>query len=285
MESQKLQIRLQELYKEINNILPLKLDYDIFHLHSDKSGASIYRRDEYYLLTKNNTFSTIKNIYNPNIFIDVGANIGFMSVFFNKIFNLEKTIIIEPNNKLIPIIEKNCIENQIKNYIILDKIVGDTEGIEHEFQINEMLSVDSRVSSLKESFHTIKAYETTIDEIIKNQKISYNSSVIIKIDTQGFEERVFNGMIKTLKNFNDFIVIMEFAPYWLELQNTDSNKFINTILENFNVFEMPNDTTFNKLDFFKLKITSTNSSQFVDHIKRLKNNGQGWTDIIITKKN
>ena len=79
-----LEKKLQNYYKEINNILPLEIDFNFFKLEVDRSGANIYRSNEVYLDSKNKIYDEIRKIYSPEYVIDVGANIGFSTILFSK---------------------------------------------------------------------------------------------------------------------------------------------------------------------------------------------------------
>lgn len=69
---------------------------------------------------------------------------------------------------------------------------------------------------------------TSIDLISKEYNIEKESSVFIKIDTQGYEEEVLKGM-KELLNTEQYCIVMEFAPYWLEEAGTHPDKFIREV--------------------------------------------------------
>ena len=208
-----LDTKLQQLYKKINDILPTLIEFEQFSLKVDKSSASIYKQEDNILFSQNKIFEQIQQKYCPKIVLDIGANIGFSTLVFSKFFPDAHIIAVEPNPKLISIIEENIQNNNIENVSILQKVIGENpEGL-ISFQINNIMSVDSRVQGLKNDYETLTIQETSIDKIIFDLGCNKDDAIFIKIDTQGFEERVINGAKKTLMDFSNYCVMMEFAPF------------------------------------------------------------------------
>ena len=281
-----LENKLQNLYKEINAILPLEIDFDFFKLEVDRSGANIYKSNEIYLDSKNKIYDEIRKIYSPEYVIDVGANIGFSTILFSKVFNPKEIISIEPNRNLIEIIKRNCHINRVENANILNVLIGDSKKEFKKFQINTMMSVDSRVSSLKSNFEEVDVMSTSIDLICKEYNIQKESSVFIKIDTQGYEEEVLKGMKELLSTFEQYCIVMEFAPYWLEEAGTNPEKFIREVFSSFNVCEFPIDNSFYPIDLLEYQkntLKPFQANDFVKHVKSLRRNNKGWVDLMIYK--
>lgn len=250
-------------------------------------GCSIYKSNEVYLDSKNKIYGEIKKIYSPEYVLDIGANIGFSTVLFSKVLNPKKIISIEPNINLIEIINKNCEINKIKNMNIINALVGKEKKDLAKFQINTIMSVDSRVSSLNTNFEEVSVPSVSVDSIIEEFNIQSKSSVFIKIDTQGYEEKVLNGMNNFLNNFETYCIVMEFAPYWLEEAGTNPYKLIERICTNYNVCEFPIDNSFFPIDLLeheKNTLKPTDANEFVKYVKQLRRNNKGWIDLMIYKK-
>lgn len=278
--------KLQALYKEINDILPTEIAFDGFSLTVDKSGATVYRSEDFILFSQNKFFQEIEHHYSPKLVIDVGANVGFSTLVFARVFPNADIISVEPNYRLIEIIKKNCKDNNINNVRILHKAVGESGNGHIAFQINNIMSVDSRVTGLKESHEVCRVEQTSIDRIVSDYDCENNDPVFIKIDTQGFEERVIAGAENTLRNFNSYCIMMEFAPYWLEQGGTDPATFLTNLCMNHHVCEMPARTHFfhQSLDEIQQKIlTKNDAGKFLKYVTALRRNGKGWTDLMIFK--
>ena len=138
---------------------------------------------------------------NPQIVIDVGANIGQFSEACYQIFNKVRIIAIEPDFKTAKVLEENLIN---KNSKIINKAISSYTG-KTKFNVNS----DSQASSLLplgigrkkyfEKTNVIKKITvpvTTLDKII-DRKILKN--ILIKIDTQGSEFQVLKGAKNLLK--------------------------------------------------------------------------------------
>jgi FkbM family methyltransferase len=286
MMDKSLDKKLQKFYREINEILPTVIDFDEFSISVDKSGASIYRSDEFYLLSKNKIFKQIYNKYNPKLVLDIGANIGFTTVLFSHCFKESQVYSYEPNQKIIEFIEKNCIDNNIKNVKIFNKAVGDCVNNKIHFQINNIMSVDSRVRGLKSDYELCTVEQTTIDQIMFESELDANEPVFIKIDTQGNEERVLSGASKFLTEFTTYCIVMEFAPFWLDQAGTDPVAFIKWICNDHNVCELPAGMQFyfDEIDNIqKRKLVESDLDEFVKYVKALRRNEKGWCDLMIYK--
>lgn len=155
----------------------------------------------------------IKKILKPDsIFIDIGANIGYHSLFAatilqneGKIYSFEPQISIY--NQFCASIQKNNFTN-IETYNIG---LSDHQG-EETLYVREENSGGSTLLMLPkmESFHiesTQKVPLVTLDSYIhKIKKID-----LIKIDVEGYELEVFKGGKKMLESYHP-IILMEFSP-------------------------------------------------------------------------
>jgi FkbM family methyltransferase len=253
----------------------------------DESSATIYKNNDFWSLSKSEVFDAISEKYQPKIVIDVGANVGFMTVLFSKKFKDAAIFSIEPNVNLIPIIESNLKDNDIKNVQIINKIVGSECKTSKTFQVNNVLSVDSRVNGLKGNYSVLDVEQTSIDNLLEIHGIRLEDSVFLKIDTQGFEKQVLEGAINLLNNFQRYCIVMEFAPFWLEESGTDAADFIKYLCANYSVCEIPNHSSFfsENLETIQSKLLKEgDANNFVGYVKNLSRNQKGWCDLMIFKK-
>lgn len=125
------------------------------------------------------------------------------------------------------------------NVIVINKIVGEKCINNVSFQVNNLLSVDSRVIGLTDNFQTLNLDQVSIDYLLKVNEISFQDSVFVKIDTQGFEKSVIYGAVNFLDNFSSYVIVMEFAPFWLEASGTNPVEFLSFLCDNYNVCEVP----------------------------------------------
>ncbi len=277
--------KLQELYKEINKILPSVIDYGEFKLLIDETSRYIYRSEEFYSISKSKIFKSINDFIFPKLILDIGANNGFNSILFSKQFPEANIVAIEPNPALIKYIKSNIDLNSSFNVKVIESIVGTNENSK-KFQINNILSVDSRVSGLEENFENIIVQETTIDRLISNHKLNNNDNIFIKIDTQGYEKQVLDGFHHELLEC-DFLIEMEFAPYWLKSSGTNPYDFFIELCEKFTVIELPKSDLYKDDSIQQMKkkrLDISDAIAFVKYVEESGKNKRGWCDLLLLKK-
>jgi FkbM family methyltransferase len=151
--------------------------------------------------------------------IDVGANIGYTAVLFAKFaHNGSKVIAFEPDARNFEALKKT-----IRDCVIADKVepaqvaIGESEGAV-ELWINESHHADHKVITheLKERkgesvARSVKVPMVSIDSVVESRNELWPVS-LIKMDVQGYEMGVCQGMRKTLGMFPDAVVIFEHSP-------------------------------------------------------------------------
>lgn len=173
-------------------------------------------------------------IHNPGAYvIDIGANYGAYTLSAAHLgrFNLFKKIIaIEPDRRPYKALSKSIERNGLSNMVQLYQLIaGDRETKETLF-VNARSSADNRSHEVKSSPIRIREkYSvscTTIDTLLTNISVPFNSKFIIKMDIQGNEPRAFMGMSKILVQSEGFIVFFEHCPYLIESAGIDIENFI-----------------------------------------------------------
>jgi FkbM family methyltransferase len=126
-----------------------------------------------------------------DLFIDIGANIGSYTLLASNEVGAE-TIAIEPipetYNKLEANIWLNNLENKVKTFNIG---LGGEKGV---LKFTRALDTVNHVATENET-DTIDVQTEKFDDIINFQK-----PTLIKIDVEGFETEVLNGMANALIN-------------------------------------------------------------------------------------
>lgn len=132
---------------------------------------------------------------NEDTFIDIGANIGSYTILSSGVCGA-KTISFEPAPNTFIHLRNNIKINGIEDLVSLqNEALGATEG---KLNFTSDLDTVNHVLS-KHEISDRKAIEvdvSTLDIRLKNN----NSSMLVKIDAEGFETEVLNGMEMTLKN-------------------------------------------------------------------------------------
>lgn len=139
-----------------------------------------------------------------DIFIDVGANFGIYSLRISKLFRMLKVISFEPVlntfNKLRLNIKINNLEKRITTYNLG---LSNTNGLKKMVALKRRNYVQSGGFSFyipkgKLGNEIITQYHKSIagDEVLKFKK----KKIIIKIDVEGYENKVLIGIKNLLKN-------------------------------------------------------------------------------------
>lgn len=160
--------------------------------------------------------------------IDVGANIGYYSLLSAKqVGDSGKVYSFEPMSsaykKLVNHIEINSFTNIFPN----KKAVGNkNEKICAFFENEYKVGVDEKGE--KEEIEVI-----TIDSFVK--EIDLKSLKLLKIDTDGYDFKVLQGAINTIKQFKP-IVTLEISP-----DEPDTDEFLTFIFENLDNYNISSD--------------------------------------------
>ena len=167
-----------------------KIELDI----SEYTQNSIYFNDY-----DKNIRHFIKPIINGNeIFIDVGANVGFYTLFFSGLLTNGKIFSYEADKKNFFKLKKNIKLNNFKNISCFNFGISSYDGkanLVNTSLYNEgghYINTSKNLSNNKK-INAIKVHK--LDTLLKINK----KKVFIKIDVEGHEPHVLYGMIKILK--------------------------------------------------------------------------------------
>ena len=145
----------------------------------------------------------INNCKKSNIFIDIGAHIGFYSIltsdYFNQIYSFE------PNFRNYQKLSKNIKQNKLER-----KIRTFNHGLGEKQQKLKGISANKgeliQTSGFSISLNNKTGEDVLIlkgDDVIK----LVNEDITLKIDVEGYEYNVLKGLKAILKNNNCFIQI------------------------------------------------------------------------------
>ncbi len=148
--------------------------------------------------------------------LDIGANAGFHTFRFARLVGSEgKVIAFEPMANAFARLNRNMVLNSYNN-IILEKL-----AISNESKRNQV--VDFRTSwlldqpSFPQADNVAREKDVvdfiTLDEYLREKQ--YNKVDLIKIDVDGYELKVIQGAIETLKLHKPFL-LLEIGPKSME---------------------------------------------------------------------
>jgi len=148
----------------------------------------------------------VKKIFNPkegDIVIDIGAHIGTYSIPKSiDVGDSGRIIACEPDKGNFKILEKNIIENQLKNILLIKKAVSEFNG-----KIKLVSTEDPMLSSIEDvdSENTIIVDGVNVDTLVS--EFSLNKIDWIKIDAEGHEINILKGSKQSLEKFKPKVII------------------------------------------------------------------------------
>jgi len=145
---------------------------------------------------------------------DVGANIGYYSIFFSKYLDPSTEIFaFEPSSSILPILRKNIEANKIRNVTILDLACSDHTG-DDEFFIGEHHHQSSLVSewagNSEYGTKTVVPVITLDDFFEKYDQGKYPD--LIKMDIEGGGKYALKGCDNCISAKRPLILIESHTP-------------------------------------------------------------------------
>ena len=138
------------------------------------------------------TILMLSQVKKESVVVDVGANIGYYTLLL--VQKCKKVYAFEPDKECFLILKKNVEENKLGNVVLINKAVGDKN--EQRAIIKDKSNYgNSRVGEGK-GVECVR-----LDDVIK-EKVD-----LMKIDVQGYEEKVIEGAKKIIKKDKPILFI------------------------------------------------------------------------------
>lgn len=195
------------------------------------------------------------------LFIDVGAHYGYYTLLVGTSHPNCKIIAFEPVLENCEILRRNIELNQLKNVKVHNTALSNKNETK-KFNITEASECSGfHEHPLTKVYKVVELEAVTLDSLIKEAP---KVPVIIKVDTEGHEICVLEGMDEILRNTADIKLIVEFNPKCLRIAGYEPSDLLKKILQ------------------FGFEI------YFVDDDKRVvyklaENNIEGWRDYVLEK--
>lgn len=150
----------------------------------------------------------LRNLLNENdTLLDIGAHYGAYSLFAAKHCK-SKVIALEPVSENYQLLIENINENQLQPHVTAYNVAASDKDGEAEFNIPWASdSAGFYEHPLAETIKKQKVIVKNVDHLVKNQRID-----LIKIDTEGHELHVLDGLQQTLKRNPDTKLLVEANP-------------------------------------------------------------------------
>jgi len=142
--------------------------------------------------------------------IDIGANVGFYTIFFAKHLKGMKVLAIEPTNHAFELLTSNISRNNVADKVILYKGIATNQICERKITtipgMEEFSTVGNKISSsaaLKGPTQTYSVQGTTIKNLVETYNLNPG---FIKMDIEGSEFEALDGAADVLRNFRPLIL-------------------------------------------------------------------------------
>lgn len=182
----------------------------------------------------------LKNNLNADkIFLDIGAHYGAYSLYAAKAAG-SKVIAIEPVSENFDLLNQNVKTNHLEKLITTHNYaISDANG---EAEFNIPWASDSAGFYEHPNAETIRKQKVQvrkIDDLVGKSRVD-----VIKIDTEGHEVSVLQGMAKTLKNNPQAKLIIELNPECLKRAGKSVEELLATIAGHDKEIYIVNEDTF-----------------------------------------
>jgi len=168
--------------------------------------------------TTQKIYELTKDFKKDDVFLDIGANVGTMSLVATG-----KVYAFEPTKSTFKLLKKNIDLNPILDITPVCEAVGDREERyvvrENEEGYSGMNIICSNINGERQMI--------TIDFWTDNNSVG--NIKLIKIDTEGWDNRVILGAIKIIKRYKPLIITESIIPELLESWYNQEKIGINTL--------------------------------------------------------
>ena len=199
------------------------------------------------------------------LFVDIGASYGMYSFLAAKHENVTKIVAIEAYEPVYTLLKFNMGVNYIHKASILNMVVSDKDGDKYKgnFFNNSEWNQFEKVNSINCDLKSI-----TLESIIKKFKKPENNLIIIKMDVEGNEPLVFQGISSKLLCDENINIMLEFHVGVLERLEGQAFSFADYLLSIENTWAFIMDVGKKKLipiqskDIFFKRIEQMKSADF-----------------------
>lgn len=225
-----------------------------------KNGLKFYVpnliENVYFELFFNGTYETeivnffIKQIPQNGIFIDVGANIGSISIFLANARPDLTIYAFEAAPEVYKYLEKNIEANNFTNIKAFNYAIHKTDAIQLPFYSPTEKSGKGSFSNVYTN-EAVLVYTKNLDNFFIQNNILPNA---IKVDVEGYEKLIFESMSTFLKNNNNAFVLFEFEAWAEDLVENSKSGDAQQLMKNYgyNLYELKEEKLISR-DFIQTK--------------------------------
>lgn len=206
----------------------------------------------------------LSNLPPDGVFVDIGANVGYLSRAMLRDSSPSRVYAIEANPKLIPFLHQNL--RRFSNVEIFPVALSDSEG-KTTFYVGK----DSNVSSITEGYtarhhnHSVKwtseIRAIEVDKTTGDLLFGHLPKIdLVKIDIEGHELNALQGMEQLFSSQKIRCILFEYNPFAQRCAKRDPESLIHFFLQrNFQCFALEGD-------FQRMPITDRNIKTLTEQL-------------------
>ncbi|MEH2374720.1 FkbM family methyltransferase [Nostoc sp.] len=197
-----------------------------------------------------NLVDTLLSTSSKGVFVDVGANVGAMTLLAHSTGRVDTILAFEPTHRYCSAWHYNVAYNGIKNATLIQTAVGDRIG-EVDFRVDPTMPLNNKINKGQVHFssQTQKVKIVTLDSVCN--ALNIDRITLLKIDVEGAEPLVIRGAKQLLKERRIQNILLEFIVEFIEDMDEDPYSFVQMLNElDFDLYEInPNGTLGQTLDY------------------------------------
>jgi FkbM family methyltransferase len=174
------------------------------------------------------TFWFVKSLKKGDTVVDVGANIGYYTLVAAKIVGDEgRVYAFEPEPEAFALLEANVRLNGLSNVVLEQKAVSNEQGVLELF-LAEKNRGDHRIYQPDEGPErtSVEVEAVSLDDYFNDHDGGID---FIKIDTQGAEGGIFEGLTGIARRNEDIRFAIEWWPYGVDSMGFEPEKLLSMI--------------------------------------------------------
>ncbi|HXW35094.1 MAG TPA: FkbM family methyltransferase [Acidimicrobiales bacterium] len=176
----------------------------------------------------------LQSVLRPGqVFVDVGANIGYFSLLGSKLVGGDGRVVsVEAHPRLAELLRRNVILNDLRNVVTWQRAAWSEEST-LKFHLRANFASNSSVGSLGssglsdhyDSEEIVEVQGTTLDELLRDvPRVD-----VIKVDVEGAEVRSFAGLQRTLESNPQITIMFEWSPGQIRMVGDEPEVLLETL--------------------------------------------------------
>jgi FkbM family methyltransferase len=159
--------------------------------------------------------------------LDIGANIGYYTLLFARLVGGSgKVFAFEPDPENFALLKRNVEINGYRNVTLVNAAVSRQSG-RLKLYLSEENKGDHRIYASGEDRPSIEIAAVALDDYFVNNPAEVN---FIKMDVQGAEGRVMQGMERLLKRCSACQIIFEFWPLGMRRAGDEAKDVVKQLI-------------------------------------------------------